>query len=321
MVTNFSCVCGGGLGDLGVPSCVKTFGLSVRDIFMNTFAKDGTRNSIKFSDLDSEGVLPAAFLLGKFNDPDPTKRWYITPDQYEEQTPARTEKQQQTSGTGTIKNLRNGVKTFAAELWDVPDSWAASINKGSCNEMSVFKVDEPGSMAGEVSSDGSEFFPLRIQKKTLNAEPFDAVPGKDGYTAVTYQLSRSVQEGNLLTLASSQFGESLLDAKSLIGMVLSQGVTANTATELYVDAKSVPNGTYGKPFYLVGYTLPTDWSITDSSMANVVPVSVEELEDGKYKYTLPPAVPAGEIKVAFVKERTSITEEGYSTEEITLTKP
>jgi hypothetical protein len=318
-VTNFACLCGGGMGAIGVPSCIERYGLSVKDIFMDTFDGDGQRNSIKATDMVN-GQLPFAFLLDKFNEADPTKRWNITPDLYEEVAPSRTDNQTQESATGTIKTLRNGVRIFLAELWEVPDSWAAKINKAKCNKQSTFKIDEAGNMAGEVSADGSEFYPLMIQKGTLNATPFEATPAKDAYTAVTYQLSRQVVEGSYLTLSAAQIEGDMRSANSMIGMDLVQGDGTNSVTELFVDAFNVTYGTFDNFTPLVGATTPSDWDVTDSALSSVTVSSVDELSDGVYKLTIPTA-PSGNTIVAYAKARTALSEIGYVADAVTLVIP
>ena len=316
-VTNFACSCNGGMGAIGVPSCVARYELSMKDIFVDTFDGSGARNSIKASDM-VDGKLPFAFLLDKFNEADPTKRWNITPDLYEEVAPSRTDNQTQESSTGTVKLLRNGVRVFLGELWEVPDSWAAKINKAKCNKQSTFKIDEAGNMAGEVKADGSEFYPLMIQKGTLNATPFEATAAKAAYTTVTYQLSRQVAEGLYLTLSAAQIDGDLRTAESMIGMDLSQGESANTTTELYVDAFNVTYGTFDDFTPLVGATTPADWGVVDSALSPVTVSTAEELEDGRYKLTVP-TIPTGDTVVSYAKSRTALSELAYVADAVTLT--
>lgn len=321
-VKNFACLCGGGLGNLGVPACVTRGGLIVKDIFMNTYAEDGTRNAILATDFVN-GVLPAAYLLGKFTDPDPSKRWYITPDTYEEADPTRTDRTTQESATGTIKTLRNGQLNRSFQLWEVPHSWAAKLNKSTCNEVSVISVDEKGQLIGEVNQDGSEFYGLLVQKGTLNAEAFEASPTVDAYTSITYQISRESQEGLFLTIGAEQTESDMKTAKSLIEVDLTQGDGTNTNTEIFIDAFNGTYGTFNDEFALQGATDTADWKVyttPGTAGVEITVTAVEETEKGKYKLTL--AVDASTtVYVSFVKVKTDLSAIGYVADQVTITKP
>lgn len=322
-VKNFACLCGGGLGNLGVPSCVTRAGLITKDIFMNTYATDGTRNSIPITAFDANGVLPSAYLLGKFTEADPSKRWYITPDTYEEADPTRTDRTTQESSTGTTKILRSGQLNRSFELWDVPHSWSAKLNKSTCNEVSVISVDEEGQLIGEVNNDGSEFFGLMIQKGTLNAESFEAAPAKDAYTSISYQISRASQEGCFLTIGADQTEGDMRTAKSLIEVDLTKGDGTNTNTEIFIDASNGTYGTFSAPFALQGATDTADWKVFTSAGTDgveIVITAVEEIEKGKYKITLT-ADAETSVFVSFVKVKATISEQGYVADQVNITKP
>lgn len=322
-VKNFACECGGGIGNIGLPSCVKRAGLIKKDIFFNTYAADGTRNSIKATDF-VDGVLPMAYLLERFTDPDPTKRWYITPDEYEEAAPTRTDRTTQESNTGTQKTLRKGQLNRVFELWEVPHSWADKLNKGTCNEVSVLSIDEAGNLVGEVAPDGSEFYGLMIQKGTLFAEPFEATADKDAYTMVTYQISRLSNEGMYLTIGSSETEGDIKTARSLIEVDLTQNPdNANTNTEIFVDAFNCTLGTFGNFHALQGATDTADWKVYTSPGTQGVELNitaVEEYEKGKYKITVD-ADPATTVYVSFAKVKQSLSDFGYVADQVTITKP
>jgi len=305
---SFSCVCGAGVGNLGTPSCVKNASLLNKDYFVNAFASDGTRNSIKATDLIN-GKLTEGKILEFLNHADPSKRWYPTPDKYEEVANARTDRQTQESSTGTVKVLRNGVKTRQGELWDVPESWGANINKASCVQMATFSEGEDGGISGEVSADGSELYPLLIEKGTLNAESFDANPDKDAYTVVTYQLSRNINEGAYLTLSADDIEADLGSARGLIEVSIDQDVTPNTATEIFVTAKNCSYGTFGDFENLEGAVITAQWSVKDSLGATISISSVEETATG-YKITIA-STPSADVVVSYLTGRTSVTEFGY----------
>jgi len=321
-VKNFACLCGGGLGNIGVPSCVKQADLIVKDIFMNTYANDGTRNSIPITAFDANGVLPSSFLLEKFTEADPSKRWYVTPNRYEEADPTRTDDATQESATGTIKTLREGQLNRSFQLWEVPFSWSAKLNKSTCNEVSVLSIDQEGNLIGEVSRDGSEFYGLIIQKGTLKARSFEK-GSNVAYTAVSYQISKDSIEGCFLTIGPDQIEDNLLTSKSLIEVDLTQGDGTNTNTEIFIDAYNGTYGTFSDPFALQGATDTADWKVFTSAGTGgveIVITAVEEIEKGKYKITLT-ADAETSVFVSFVKVKSTISEQGYVADQVNITKP
>lgn len=318
--TNFNCECEGGIGNLGVPSCFKNPALGHKDIFVQTYKSDGTRNSIPKSALVN-GVIPAS-TLNSYLTAEQTQRWYITPGKLEEIESNRTDRTTQEGQTGTMKILRSGQLTRSYELWDVPYNWSASLNKAGCNEISVFRVDESGALSGQVSEDGAFLYPLPIQKGSLNAESFEPTASKDGYTSVTYQISRSFIEGLLITLPASALGADLRNAFSLIEVDLTQGTTTNTNTIIYVDAKSVRGGDFVSPYPFKGATGTADWEVKVNNTAEtaIVITAVEEIADGEYKITLTADV-ATSVNVYMVKQRTNVSDLGFVADRVTLTKP
>jgi len=319
--TNFNCECEGGIGNLGVPSCFKNPALGYKDIFVQTYKSDGTRNAIPKSALVN-GVISASTLNGYLINTDPTQRWYLTPGKLEEIESTRTDRTVQEGQTGTMKILRSGQLSRSYELWDVPYNWSASLNKAGCNEISVYRVDESGALSGQVSEDGAFLYPLPIQKGSLNAESFEPTASKDGYTSVTYQISRNFIEGLLITLPASALGADLRNALSLIEVDLTQGTGTNTNTILYVDAKSVRGGDFVSPYPFKGATDDADWEVKVNNTAEtaITVSSVEEIADGEYKITIA-ADAATSVNVYMVKERTNVSDLGFVADRVTLTKP
>ena len=135
-----SCICGGGLGELGTSNCVLQEKDFVRAILVPTFDENGDKTIILNTDFVN-GVLPDAFLQAKLD-----TIWALTPDQFEEGAPTRSERLTQVSASGTIKELRKGVKQYEFQLWEVPTAWQGQINQGSCLNLSVYFIDSEGNI-------------------------------------------------------------------------------------------------------------------------------------------------------------------------------
>ena len=322
-VIKFACTCGdGGFGNIGLPACFSGAGLLDKDYFHNAYDKDGARNHISVTDFDENGKLTEEFILNKLTHPDPTKRWYPSPD-YEDVAPSRTEDQVYTSAKGTIKKLRSGQMQRTQEVLDVPHNWASKINAATCKEVAVYSIDEKGAMSGEVSKDGTKFYGYLIQKGTLSAAPQEATTDKPAHTVITYQISRKSVEGLFLTISPEQIEPDLRLGKSLIEVDLTQGAGTNTNTEIFIDAFNITLGTFGNFHAFKGATALTDWKVYTSAGilgVEIVIAAVEEISDGKYKITLT-ADPATDVWVSMVKSSGSISDYAYIADQSKFVKP
>ena len=120
-----SCICGGGLGKLGTPNCVSQEKDFVRAILVPTYDANGDKTIILNTDFVN-GVLPDSYIQGKLD-----TVWAITPDQFEEGAPTRSDRITQTSANGTIREIQKGVKQYDFQLWNVPTAWQGQMNQGS----------------------------------------------------------------------------------------------------------------------------------------------------------------------------------------------
>lgn len=316
-MSNFACKCGDGFGNLGLPKCAVGENPIFKDIFVPTFAADGTKNKILSTDL-VDGKLPESFVLGKLNASNPADRWYPTPVDYEELNPSRTDRIQQTTARGTIYDIWKGVSVFEARLIDVPFSFASEIEKGKCIEMSVYHVSSTGELMGEVSDDGTEFFPRRIQKNSLTADSYPATDTEKAYTLIRYQLDRLANEGNFLTLSGSEVD--LRELEGLIPVTLSQGSTPNTTTLLYIDAR-IKYGSFNNQEF-VGKSDVGDWNAVNADTDAVLTLSgVTESPEGTYELTLSAPLVGGSVKVNYVETRTSVEDKGYASNTLIVTTP
>jgi hypothetical protein len=292
-----SCQCGGGLGKLGTPNCVNQEKVKARSVFLPLYDSEGNRNSILNTDFVN-GVLPDSYVQGKLDEIDASKRWNITPDTYEEVAPSRTDRITQTSSGGTIRELQKGVKTYDAQLWNVPTAWSSLINQGGCLELGEYTIDITGKLGGELSADGSELYPRAIQPQSLVAEDFDATNTEGQYTKLTYQLSRTADEAQFFAYGADALETDFLSARSLIQAELTGGSGVTTATDVFVTLKDFAHNP------VRGQDEIADWSVLDALLAPVTISAVEEVADGEYKLTIT-STPAETLTVDFVKVRTS----------------
>ncbi|NRA92140.1 MAG: hypothetical protein HRU26_05550 [Psychroserpens sp.] len=302
-----SCICGGGLGEFGVPNCVSQEKDFVRMIFVPTYDANGYKTIILNTDFVN-GILPDTYLQAKLD-----TIWAITPDQFEEGSPTRSDAITKVSAGGTIKVVSKGVKQYDYQLWNVPTAWQGQMNQGSCLDLSVYPIDSEGKLGGESNADCTGMYPRKIQKNSLLAEDFDAAQGDIRYTKITFQLSKVANESKFYSLPSSSTGSDLLEVKDLVSATIKNDTTTNTTTEIYVRLIGLGN------VPVLGYTELTDWGVTDLSEVVSAISAVEEVSDGSYKLTV--AVTAGGAIVSLLKVRTSTTAILYSASPLTVVTP
>ena len=319
-MANGACFCGGGLKNLGVFSCATNPKVTKKSIFMNRIGSDGSVNSILASAFVN-GKLSEAYILSKLDAPLAADRWFLTPDLYEEVTSARTDETTETFASGSSRTLSNGVPTFEAKLIEVPQAWSANLNSGSCADMAVFPMDSEGSLLTIASKDKSEYFPLPIQRNTLNAKFFPATDTTGVYTMVNYQIDKTVDESRAIAISSEQIDVNLLTALGLIDIVLVQGGTT-TATNLFVQAESDIYGNANAYEKLLGATVSTDWTVLDGVTPVTVTSATEDQTAADYNYDLLiPTTAATALTVSYLKTRTSVSEFGFIASAITITTP
>lgn len=71
------CSCATGQPNLGQPGCIDSFSRDLRLIWMAIRGTDGTFNQIVSGDFTAD-VLTSAFIIGKINEADDSKKWSIT---------------------------------------------------------------------------------------------------------------------------------------------------------------------------------------------------------------------------------------------------
>tara|TARA_R110002126_G_scaffold57442_1_gene152195 strand:+ start:6250 stop:7185 length:936 start_codon:yes stop_codon:yes gene_type:complete len=310
-MATFNCSCGtGGIGNLGLPSCSDLLQVVARVIILPTYADDGTRNSILSSDF-SAGVLPANFINAKLIETDASKRWNITDKLFDEVEISNTDRTTQTTSSGAMYELLQGVVTFSGKLYKRPPAYKGQLNSAKCGENSVYLVDTTGRLMGEVSDDGLTLFPLELQEGSIVAEWFPKSDSSESYVSFDFQLDRIVSSENFLTIPSGNITENLKKAESLIDVALVEGTGTQSVTTLFVDANYSLYGTFGNKGALEGKVGLTAWDIDGAN-----PTAVTEATPGVYELTVANTSPA---IVKYVEVRTSATTKGFESNELTIT--
>ena len=285
-----ACTCGTGGRNTGQPNCVPTIKSTSRQVIMRSYANDGTRNSIKKTDFVN-GVLPETFIDEKLNEPDSSKRWYLT-SKINNITDVRADPVTfDIDGVPFITG--KGPRTFVGSFYSNLGSptYAGVLNSFSCFQNGKFDISVEGAIVG--TDGGEELFPTAIQTGTLNAAVVKASKTEPNSVVITYAIDELEKDENLIQIGAGQIEADLLNKRGLIDVV-GEGLTTPviTPTTVRLDMSFI----YGEfnnqiPFEgLVQADLSYDLGVTPSTVFNVdqsISVAVSSVtpvvgEPGKY---------------------------------------
>jgi hypothetical protein len=289
---------------------------------MDQFAADGSRNSIKLTDLTA-GVLPDSFVKDKINETDGTKRWYITPDKYESVNPSRTDSTTEDFPSGRIEKIQDGVEQFEGVIVGQDPTLAAKLASNSCSVGAVFPVAKDGSITGELSADGTELYPLAYNKGSLIAVPLPPVEGSSvAKIQLNFQYDELVNEGRLTQLLTANIATDLLKIQGLldgtITVLSSPAITATTAS-ITLDYDSY--GVFGVQNAIQGQDVVANWQLLDG----VTPVTISAVDDvngdgTQYDFTFT-STPATTLTLNYVFVPAASTDQGFDIDGVTFTTP
>lgn len=311
-MSGFNCTCGtGGIGNIGLNDCYAVFTKTRRNIFMSSEDSSGNKFGVP-SSVIVDGKIPESYFISKFNALDPADRWHITPKTYDSVVISRTDDEEETTPSGNTYILEKGVKTFVGQIKRTPLGLSGQLE--SCGSVSTFELGQNGELLGEYNEDGTLFYPLLIQDGSFKARNFPSADGVEQYLEITYQLDKTAKESNFIVLSKETIPEvDLLKAKSVTGYNLTETAPAS-ATQLFVTGESMMLGTFGDYYKLREATVLTDWTIEVGGVP-VVPTAITEGADGDYTIDIP-STPASSFDISFMKDRTSLTKVGATSNNV-----
>lgn len=297
------CSCGTGGQNTGQPSCVPQIERVGLLVFVRTYADDGTRNVIKSSDFVS-GVLPDAFVEGKINEADPSKRWYVTP-KINAVTDARAEPIT-FDVDGIAQIISQGIRTFVGSFYakNGAPKFAGVINSFQCQDMSYFEISVDGAIVG-IDND-TEMLPIDIESGTLFAGVVRKTKTDPNSVSVTFAVQELVRDENLIQIAASNIEGNMLLKRGLIdstGEALSTPtITTTTArVKLYYAYGDFPSKLPRKSVVVadlspdLGVTPSTVFNETTSGNVTVTSLTPVIGEPGQYDMVLASAQSSSDV--------------------------
>jgi len=299
--------CTGGIKNTGKSYKEKPFGYDKGLFLVPLNADDGTRNflDLNASDMDAE-------LLGKLNNTDPSKRWYLLGD-LQDVTSITGDAAFESSATDERSNVREGVKNYDMMIWDATHKYYKQLRGGPCVDFGIVRLDECGNMLGETNADQSEFYPREVRRASYNDKYVDRLPGATSKIHINFDFARSTNDAFQVMLSADSFPDlnpylvrSMLDVKF--------DITVDSATELTVKA-SFLFGSLNQEIPALGLeTQDTNFDI----VASVTGISVGSPSgiattgtDGTYTFTIPAVTSATVYDFDYFKAATAERENGF----------
>ena len=196
-MSNFCGCVGNGNGNTGyVNKEGVLFKKTLAGYLMYTEDDDGNLNCINESDF-VDGKLPASFIEGKLRNADPSKRWYpIT--KLEQVTSVRGDRALSTAETGVNQRTTAvGVRPFSAMVEYGGAVFMRNLNRFTCDQLSVFKVDLCGTLSGEVKRDDTtKLLPWQIAFGNWYPNMIWAEGDEKGMGNIQFEFDSSIDDLN-----------------------------------------------------------------------------------------------------------------------------
>lgn len=273
------CSCPATFGNTGKPDCEPLQRVAKKLIFVNKFDSSGVRNSIA-----SGQAVDDTFLIGKINETDETKRWFVS-DEINTVTDERADKITQSIDNIDF-NTDEGARVFTAFMNQGYTS-LSKYKKGECvQNLAVYIVDSANKLLGEVSADGLSLYPIAIQNGTYSVKPVPATVSTISQNQIKFTFSQLVNDGNLRSLTAEA---DILNAAGLLDVNAS---VSSITTTGFVAVLTTDYGQFGNNSSVTGWdeTFFDLYNVTQA--ATIVITSVTEQPNGTYTFVIPAATSA-----------------------------
>lgn len=273
------CSCATNGANTGAPSGQKVISIGVKLILVNLIADDGTQNHIASSD-----TIDTAYVNGKLNETDKTKRWFPLGD-FDNVAENREDPTFQEFDTGSRSITRLGRRTWSGILLQHSSRYLAKLEGWFCQSFGVYAVDNCGNLVGRISADGTKLFPVSVNESSWAAILQKATFTEAGGINLSFDVKKTMRDKDLRQIDASEMSYDMLDAEGLrdVTSVISGESTTGFVAALtlnfdeFLSTAPVANGWVGADFDL--------YNTTDA--ASVAITSANESPDGTYTFVIP----------------------------------
>lgn len=271
------CLCdGGGLGNLGVSSCAPRFSVLNKIAWMPIYDSTGAKNKI-----DLTGGIDEAAFIALINEPDPSKRLYLSPI-FENVKRPRTDNTYEVAPSERKYEVKKGKKEFTGEHWDVPAQLEARYKSYGCGDLGVFEIDVDGNFKGyKTSEDSTDLYPIAIDKKSFSTKFVEAEDTTVSKLMIAFDYNRLLEDATTWMLTADELGFDVNDLEPLLEADLLFVSKSSTTVVFDVKAKQ---GTALSRIAVEGL-VTADLSLYDNTLAASVTITVVESATIPGRYT------------------------------------
>jgi len=271
-----SCNCGTGFGNTGTPNCEVPLKEVTGLYFVQTYNSLGVKNKIAITE-----VIDDAYVTDKINESDISLRWYPL-NALENIGGERAESTFKTSNGGTKKFIKEGVRSFTAEIWSGGIPLLKALKAGRCVDIAVFQIDADGKFIGMNGGDGF-LYPINIQKSTFDIKPMFNNGAETDFLAMSFDWDSRENDQDL----DYMFSDAGVDLTSYNGLIDIYSEYTNITLTGFKAKLTTGFGAINDREVLEGLLIG-DFSLYNVSDSLAVTItSVTESPEGVYTFVIP----------------------------------
>jgi hypothetical protein len=230
-------------------------------------ANDGTLNKLPLGT-----TITATTFTALVNQVDASKRWYPMPV-FENVELPKADSVFEEANSGRKAYLRQGVRSFAGELWATNGTpqFLGKLQSDRCVKFGVYIVDVNGNLVG--SKVGTDLYPITVDNNSWDPKFMFATDSTVGKIMLGFDFDRLFDESTMWMITAT---EGLIDFNNLNGLL-----DVNYSTPTVVPTVSfnfnafLSYGTAINPLKFQG-AVSADWVLTNLTTNLVVTATVTE---------------------------------------------
>lgn len=310
-MANKCVTCSGYIKNTGLPSGDKPFGRIVGMYFVPLLADDGTPN---FLDLTAPSI--DAELLGKINNPDPSKRWYPMLN-LNNVAPSQEDAVYETDDAGNRFKVRDGLQTMSYQFWNVSHNYFRQV-ASACVKFGIVLIDECGNLLGEFDDVNFHVYPRAVNENSFNGVYSHATPTETSKVSISFDYKLTTSDADQYMVGASAF--TTVSPLYLNGMV-DLKIWDPTPAAGSVDIKmQTPFGAVNDPIAWLGGSTANITIVNHTAGTTVAPTTVVG-NGGLYTITFAPQTAGDELSISVFAAANGNNEFGYEGESETWQTP